>query len=94
MESATDSPFMILTAQVRQEKQNVIPAVTHVDGSGARHARRSGATQTVNPSAVWRRTTSTSGTRGTPAISCLLCRESFLPPASGKTQGSTPASRR
>ena len=33
VESATDSPFMILTAQVRQEKQNVIPAVTHVDGS-------------------------------------------------------------
>jgi carbamoyltransferase len=33
LESATDSPFMILTAQVRQEKRAVIPAVTHVDGS-------------------------------------------------------------
>jgi len=32
-ESATDSPFMILTAQVRPEKRNVIPAVTHIDGS-------------------------------------------------------------
>lgn len=33
IESATDSPFMILTAQVRPEKRAVIPAVTHVDGS-------------------------------------------------------------
>jgi carbamoyltransferase len=33
LESATDSPFMILTAQVRAEKRAVIPAVTHVDGS-------------------------------------------------------------
>jgi carbamoyltransferase len=33
LESATDSPFMILTAQVRQEKRAIIPAVTHVDGS-------------------------------------------------------------
>ena len=33
LESATDSPFMILTAQVRPEKRAVIPAVTHVDGS-------------------------------------------------------------
>lgn len=33
LESATDSPFMVLTAQVRPEKRNVIPAVTHVDGS-------------------------------------------------------------
>jgi len=33
IESATDSPFMILTAQVRREKRQVIPAVTHVDGS-------------------------------------------------------------
>ncbi len=31
--SATDSPFMILTAQVKPEKRGVIPAVTHVDGS-------------------------------------------------------------
>jgi carbamoyltransferase len=33
LEGATDSPFMILTAQVRPEKRSVIPAVTHVDGS-------------------------------------------------------------
>jgi len=33
LESATDSPFMILTAQVRPEKRGVIPSVTHVDGS-------------------------------------------------------------
>jgi carbamoyltransferase len=33
LESATDSPFMTLTAQVRPEKRKVIPAVTHVDGS-------------------------------------------------------------
>jgi carbamoyltransferase len=33
LECATDSPFMVLTAQVRPEKRSVIPAVTHVDGS-------------------------------------------------------------
>ena len=33
LESATDSPFMILTSQVKPEKRGVIPAVTHVDGS-------------------------------------------------------------
>ena len=33
LESATDSPFMVLTAQVRPEKRAVIPAVTHADGS-------------------------------------------------------------
>ena len=33
LESAYDSPFMILTAQVRPEKRGVIPSVTHVDGS-------------------------------------------------------------
>ena len=33
IESATDSPFMILTAQVKPEKRSVIPSVTHVDGS-------------------------------------------------------------
>ncbi len=49
VESATDSPFMILTAQVRQEKQSVIPAVTHVDGS----ARPQTVEQTANP-LYWR----------------------------------------
>jgi len=33
LESAHDSPFMILTTQVRPEKRGVIPSVTHVDGS-------------------------------------------------------------
>jgi carbamoyltransferase len=33
LEQACDSPFMILTSPVRPEKRNVIPSVTHVDGS-------------------------------------------------------------
>ncbi|MFZ0960210.1 MAG: carbamoyltransferase [Terriglobia bacterium] len=33
LQSAVDSPFMILTSQVRPEKRSVIPSVTHVDGS-------------------------------------------------------------
>jgi carbamoyltransferase len=45
IESATDSPFMILTAQVRPEKRRVIPAVTHVDGS----ARPQTVEREVNP---------------------------------------------
>jgi carbamoyltransferase len=49
LESATDSPFMILTAQVRPEKRGVIPAVTHVDGS----ARPQTVEKEVNP-LYWR----------------------------------------
>jgi carbamoyltransferase len=45
LESAYDSPFMILTAQVRQEKRAVIPAVTHVDGS----ARPQTVEKEINP---------------------------------------------
>jgi carbamoyltransferase len=45
LESATDSPFMILTAQVKPEKRTVIPAVTHVDGS----ARPQTVERDVNP---------------------------------------------
>ena len=45
LESAHDSPFMILTAQVRPEKRAVIPAVTHVDGS----ARPQTVEKDVNP---------------------------------------------
>ena len=45
IESATDSPFMILTAQVRPEMRAVIPAVTHVDGS----ARPQTVEREVNP---------------------------------------------
>jgi carbamoyltransferase len=49
VESAADSPFMILTAQVRAEKRSVIPAVTHVDGS----ARPQTVEREVNP-LYWR----------------------------------------
>ncbi len=49
LESATDSPFMILTAQVRPEKCGVIPAVTHVDGS----ARPQTVEKEINP-LYWR----------------------------------------
>jgi carbamoyltransferase len=49
LESATDSPFMIVTAQVCPEKRNVIPAVTHVDGS----ARPQTVEKEVNP-LYWR----------------------------------------
>jgi carbamoyltransferase len=49
LESATDSPFMILTAQVRPEKRAVIPSVTHVDGS----ARPQTVEKEINP-LYWR----------------------------------------
>jgi carbamoyltransferase len=49
IESATDSPFMILTAQVKPEKRDVIPSVTHVDGS----ARPQTVERDVNP-LYWR----------------------------------------
>jgi carbamoyltransferase len=49
LESATDSPFMILTSQVKAEKRSVIPAVTHVDGS----ARPQTVEEDVNP-LYWR----------------------------------------
>ena len=45
LESTYDSPFMILTAQVRPEKRCVIPSVTHVDGS----ARPQTVEKEVNP---------------------------------------------
>lgn len=45
LESAYDSPFMILTALVRPEKRAVIPAVTHVDGS----ARPQTVEKEINP---------------------------------------------
>jgi carbamoyltransferase len=49
LESAYDSPFMILTAQVRPEKRSIIPSVTHVDGS----ARPQTVEQEINP-LYWR----------------------------------------
>jgi len=45
LESGYDSPFMILTAQVRPEKRNMIPSVTHVDGS----ARPQTVEREINP---------------------------------------------
>jgi len=45
LKSAYDSPFMILTAQVRPEKRSVIPSVTHVDGS----ARPQTVEREINP---------------------------------------------
>jgi carbamoyltransferase len=49
LESATDSPFMILTSQVKPEKRDVIPSVVHVDGS----ARPQTVRQDVSP-LYWR----------------------------------------
>jgi carbamoyltransferase len=49
LETATDSPFMILTSPVKSQKRRVIPAVTHVDGS----ARPQTVEQEVNP-LYWR----------------------------------------
>jgi carbamoyltransferase len=49
LESAVDSPFMILTSQVKREKRSVIPSVTHVDGS----ARPQTVEEKVNP-LYWR----------------------------------------
>jgi len=49
LEGATDSPFMILTAQVRPEKRGIIPSVTHVDGS----ARPQTVEKEINP-LYWR----------------------------------------
>jgi carbamoyltransferase len=45
LETTPDSPFMIVTAQVRAEKRGVIPSVTHVDGS----ARPQTVEKDVNP---------------------------------------------
>jgi carbamoyltransferase len=49
LESATDSPFMVLTAQVKPEKRSIIPSVTHVDGS----ARPQTVEKEINP-LYWR----------------------------------------
>jgi carbamoyltransferase len=45
LEHACDSPFMILTNPVRREKRDVIPSVTHVDGS----ARPQTVEKEINP---------------------------------------------
>ncbi len=45
LEHACDSPFMILTNPVRPEKRDIIPSVTHVDGS----ARPQTVEKDINP---------------------------------------------
>ncbi len=63
IESATDSPFMILTAQVRPEKRAVIPAVTHVDGS----ARPQTVERDANP-LYWKLICEFGGLTGVPVV--------------------------
>jgi len=63
LESATDSPFMILTAQVRPEKRGVIPSVTHVDGS----ARPQTVEKEINP-LYWRLIDEFGKSTGVPVI--------------------------
>jgi carbamoyltransferase len=63
IESATDSPFMILTAQVRPDKRRIIPAVTHVDGS----ARPQTVERDVNP-LYWKLICEFGGLTGVPVI--------------------------
>ena len=45
LENVKDSPFMILTDQVKADKQSIIPAITHVDGS----ARPQTVEKEINP---------------------------------------------
>ena len=63
LESATDSPFMILTAPVKPEKRGEIPAVTHVDGS----ARPQTVEQDMNP-LYWRLIREFGCRTGTPVV--------------------------
>jgi carbamoyltransferase len=63
IKSATDSPFMILTAQVKPEKRSVIPSVTHVDGS----ARPQTVERDVNP-LYWRLIRDFGERTGVPAV--------------------------
>jgi carbamoyltransferase len=44
-EQAGESPFMLMTCQVRREKQAIVPAITHVDGT----ARQQTVSRTTNP---------------------------------------------
>jgi carbamoyltransferase len=44
-EQAGPSPFMLMTCQVRREKQTIVPAITHVDGT----ARHQTVSRTTNP---------------------------------------------
>ncbi len=44
-EQAGASPFMLMTCQVRREKQSLVPAITHVDGT----ARQQTVSRSTNP---------------------------------------------
>src|SRR5207244_4840611 len=63
LESAIDSAFMILTAQVRPEKRSIIPSVTHVDGS----ARPQTVEKEINP-LYWRLIDEFGKHKGVPVI--------------------------
>ena len=63
LENPPDSPFMIVTSQVRPEKRSVIPSVTHVDGS----ARPQTVEQDVNP-LYWRLIRGFGNRTGVPVI--------------------------
>jgi carbamoyltransferase len=63
LETATDSPFMVLTSPVRPHKRNVIPAVTHVDGT----ARPQTVEQDVSP-LYWRLISKFAEKTGVPVI--------------------------
>jgi carbamoyltransferase len=76
LEGATDSPFMILTAQVRPEKRKVIPSVTHVDGS----ARPQTVEKEINP-LYWRLIDEFGKRTGVPVVmntSFNLCGEAIV----------------
>src|SRR5208282_2995528 len=63
LESSTDSPFMVLTAQVKPEKRAEIPSVTHVDGS----ARPQTVERGVNP-LYWRLISELGQRTGVPVV--------------------------
>jgi carbamoyltransferase len=63
LESAFDSPYMVVTAQVKAEKRDVIPSVTHVDGS----ARPQTVEQSINP-LYWRLISEFGKRTGVPVI--------------------------
>jgi carbamoyltransferase len=44
-EQGTDSPFMLMTCHVRRDKQSIVPAITHVDGT----ARQQTVSRQTNP---------------------------------------------
>jgi carbamoyltransferase len=63
LENPPDSPFMIVTSQVRPEMRTVIPSVTHVDGS----ARPQTVERDVNP-LYWRLIREFGNRTGVPVI--------------------------